>query len=235
MNRSTSRTLKHNADGFTIVELMIALSILSVILVTATLVLISVGRLYSKGVNSANIQNTSRNVTSDLSSALQFGGEAPVPCTLSADTRTCYASSHVYAGMASPVYSFCIGTARYNYVLDQELGVSTAHILWRDTLPSTSAPCVTLDLSQSTPTGSSSDGYELAGNKMRITRLKVLQTSPGSDLYDVDVWMAYGDDDLVNTAGVGSPSPGHSTCNGGRGTEYCAVSEVSTTVSGRVY
>ena len=43
--------MSKDKSGFTILELMIAISILSIILLLSTYVLMGVGKLYSKGVN----------------------------------------------------------------------------------------------------------------------------------------------------------------------------------------
>lgn len=221
------------SKGFTIVELMIALSVLSTILVMATAIMVQIGNLYSKGLNSANLQNTNRNIISDVSSALQFSGNPPLPCTET--PTTCYADTH------SGMYAFCIGTTRYSYVLNRELGndngVTTTHVLWRDTMSSNSA-CTPLDLSQPDPTAvagdvdgipNSTNGYEMMPEHMRLTKFKVVESPSGSGFYSVDVWMAFGDSDLVNTAADGS-----ATCNSGAGTQYCALSNISQTVIRRI-
>ncbi len=233
-----------SGQGFTIVELLIALSVLSVILVMASVIMIQIGHLYTKGVNSANLQNTSRNITSDLSSVLQFNGSTPSPCNPPPladphNQRTCAAGT-LTAGVPVPVYSYCINTTRYSYVLDREKGADgsytptaqTPHVLWRDTMTN-SANCKPLNLFNPTPTDSDSsgDGSDLIPDHMRLTRFKVSETVTETNLhiYKIDTWMAYGDDDLVQ---VDNPD-GHAICKGGTGTEYCGTSGISTTVTKR--
>lgn len=233
-------------DGFTLIELMIALSVLSVLLVTVTVILIQIGALYSKGVNAANLQNADRTVVADLSSQLQFSGKAPVGCTAIVSPPTCYADSLSDTGpvdgggtWSANVYSYCIGSTRYSYVIGHELGTDssnnqiTRHVLWRDTLAPTASSCPPLKiLSQATPTDllSQGDGYEVLGNHMQLTRFNVQQTSASSNIYSIDVWMAFGDADLVQTAANGLAS-----CKGGSGTQFCATSNISTQVTGRVF
>ena len=245
-----------SSDGFTIVELMIALSVLSVILVMATVILIQIGSLYSKGVNAANLQNTSRNIVADVSAALQFSGNTPVSCTVNGTGTSCdatppagasYTDPQLYTtgGVSVSVHAFCVGTIRYSYVLDSEQGTDNAanaitrkaagtvtpHVLWRDTiLPNT--PCQPLNLSKTTvpnPNGSPSGGYDMVSDHMRLTRLNI-NPPAGDNTYSIDVWMAYGDSDLVNT-----DSRGNSTCSGGSGTQFCSVSQISSAVRGRAY
>lgn len=241
-------------QGFTIVELMIALSVLSTILIMSTVILIQIGSIYSKGVNEANLQNAARTIVADLSSSLQFSGNVPSPCTQTA--INCYAPSvtsyptdpnTVGSGLGQfQAYAFCIGTTRYSYALNRELGtdqgvnpaVTTTHVLWRDTMTSPNDPCYPLDLSVANPSSgvsTSTGGYEMAGSHMRLTRFNIYETSTTSDVYNVDVWMAYGDSDLVNTQSLTDPTPGSSTCNGGVGTAYCAASAISTSLTGRIY
>src|SRR5947209_8682260 len=128
-----------NQTGFTIVELMVALSVLSTILIICTAVLIQIGNIYIHGVNTANVQNTTRTIVSDLTATLQFSGFSPDGCT--SISTTCYSP-----GPPPPVdplvhgpFAYCVGDTRYSYILQKELGtdsdgVKTTHVLWRDTI-----------------------------------------------------------------------------------------------------
>ena len=227
-------------QGFTLVELMIALSIFSTILVISTLLLSQIGRLYTKGVNQAAVQNATRNISSDISTTLQFSGDEPIGCLPNPNAPTdtvCYTANSDAATHPNPklfgslsVYAYCIGKTRYSYVMNHKLDVTAAkHILWKDTM-SDAGSCDPLDLSQSVPTGSSTDGYELAPKNTRLTRFKVVPGSSGTDkYYTVDVWMAYGDDDLVDVG-----ADGHPMCKGDKGTEFCATSVLTTVVTRRI-
>jgi prepilin-type N-terminal cleavage/methylation domain-containing protein len=238
-------------QGFTIVELMIALSVLSVLLITATLILIQIGALYSKGVNAADLQNVNRNVVSDLTGQLQFSGKVPAGCVPIANDVTCYVPSNPLSpspttihnntdGTDETIYSYCIGKTRYSYVMNRELGTDsgttptqvTQHVLWRDTMTSTSS-CPPADIVNGTHLDdppSSGDGYEMMGSHMRLTRFNIQPLAGSNGVYTVQAWMAFGDSDLVQTQ-----SDGTSTCSSGKGTQFCAISTISTQVTGRVY
>jgi prepilin-type N-terminal cleavage/methylation domain-containing protein len=232
-------------QGFTIVELMIALSVLSVLLITATLILIQIGGLYSKGVNAADLQNVNRNVVADVTGQLQFSGRVPNGCMPIANNVTCYAQTTANVhnntdGTDETIYSYCIGKTRYSYVLNRELGTNSAttptqvtqHVLWRDTMTSTSS-CPPADIVNSTHLSdppSSGDGYEMMGSHMRLTRFNMQPITGSNGVYNVDVWLAFGDSDLVQTQADGS-----STCVTGKGTQFCSISTISTQVTGRVY
>ena len=248
-------SLKRDSRGFTIVELMIALSVLATILVMATVVMIQIGALYSKGVNAANLQNVGRNVIADITGALQFSGNTPYSCT--AGTYSCDAGQLTgkFSGSGSSIAigAFCVGTIRYSYVLNSEQGTDSAansitgaaagysvpHVLWRDTITQ-NATCQPLDLSQTTvladgssadaSSGSPSGGYDMLSDHMRLTRFNIEPAASTGDIYNVDVWTAFGDSDLVNTSGTGN-----STCSGSTGTQFCSVSQISSTVAGRTY
>lgn len=246
------------SKGFTIVELMIALSVLSTILIIATVVLIQIGALYSKGVNAANLQNSGRTVVADVTSTLQFSGNTPSSCndnTYSCDAGTLPGR---FSGTNIVIGAFCVGAVRYSYVLNSEQGTDGAtnnitgaavgydipHVLWRDTIKQNAA-CQPLDLSQSSVSadGSSADtiggglsgGYDMLSDHMRLTRFKIEPTAATGDIYSIDVWTAYGDSDLVKTVTPPGSPPGQSTCSGSAGTQFCSTSQISSTVAGRVY
>src|SRR5665213_2550121 len=68
-----------NRKAFTIIELMIATSVLSIILLLVTTMMISIGNLYYKGINQARVQDDVRTISDDLSSHLQLSDQAPQP------------------------------------------------------------------------------------------------------------------------------------------------------------
>lgn len=225
--------------GFTIVELMIALSVLSTILVMSSFILIQIGSIYSKGVSKATLQNANRNIVSDISQAIQFGGNPPLSCTSASNNAYCYT---LQSGGSNGTNSYCIDTTRYSYVMNKELGKDegtpsptiTNHVLWRDTMKSANDGCAPLDLSAATPSDLSTvngSGYEMMPNHTRLTRF---YTSPNSanGAYDISIWMAYGDSDLVNS-NFGLNPPKTPTCNSGSGSQFCAVSTIDTQVTRR--
>lgn len=226
-------------QGFTIVELMIALSIFSVILIVSTVVLIQIGALYSKGVNSADLQNATRTVVADISGQLQFSGRAPQGCT--DIVKTCYANTrNNFDAANTPVYSYCIGRTRYSYVLNRALGTdpsynpaqATQHVLWRDTLTDDSCPVLDIINSNNLSAApSKGDGYEMLGAHMSLTKFWVKQVSGSSGIYRAEVWTAFGDNDLLNK----DLSTGKANCIGSVGSQFCATSQISTQLTGRIY
>lgn len=198
--------------GFTIIELMIALSVLATILVISTVIMVRIGSMYTRGVNAATLQNTTRTISSDLTSAIQFSGSVPQTCTIGCGSYQ----------------AICIGLERYSFLLDRKLGVDTSvspsptpHVLWRDTMSTPN--CVPADLAATNPTA---NGYEMIPENVRLTELTAAEVTPGSGTYEVRVRAAYGDTDLLNAARTG--------CVGTSGTQYCGASRISTTVTRRI-
>jgi prepilin-type N-terminal cleavage/methylation domain-containing protein len=245
------RLIKNNPDqrGFTIVELMIALTVLSTLLVVASVVMLSIGKLYTKGVNAANLQSTTRNVVSDVASLIQFSSDKPSGCTH--DLDKCYMSSKPYSGTNKPelgnmIYAYCVGTTRYSFTINRKLGddqrfspaVSTPHVLWRDTMTNTGS-CDPMDISSSNPgdphPGTSlspnptKGGYEMMSEHTRLTAFRVVHNTV-ADNYQIDIKTAYGDSDLLNLPPADGSTDGTATCKGGQGSQFCSLADISTTV-----
>lgn len=213
------RRIVLGADGFTIVELMIATAVFSVVLLLATSGLLQITRTYYKGVTEANTQNTARAVVDTVSRAIQFDGGAVQPTNGSSPRTT---------------YDFCVGNARFRYYLGSELATSPAsgqtyHALLQDsTSGCTSGPDGATINSSSISCTTATNCSELVSPNMRLSQFSV--TSLGSNLYQVSVTVVYGDDVLLN-----SPTSSNPSCLGVQaGTQFCAISKISTTVLKRV-
>jgi prepilin-type N-terminal cleavage/methylation domain-containing protein len=206
-------------SGFTIVELMIATSVLAVMLLLVTIILSSLGNLYYKEANQSRIQDDARNVVSQITQDLELNG----------------------GSVQSGVGAFCIdGSIRYSYVIGQELGTESTHVLWRDTDPNP-ANCTSANLALAQP---SATGVELLAPSSRLTQFSISLTSP----YTITINVAYGDDDLLcspsasgtctsrnNTMTPGNFRDGDIICKGvSDGDSYCATATLTTTVVQRL-
>ena len=197
------------SKGFTIVELLIATLVFSVILLAVTVGIIQITRVYYKGINEANTQDTARGVMDTISQAIQFSGSA-VSATQSS------------APGAST--SFCIDNQQFSYILGYQLVESspgtnqTTKALWQ----STTSGCT------GNP-GAAASGLELLSPKMRLSNLTVSQVNGDPNIWKVSVRVVYGDDDLLN-----NPTSTTASCKGDTGQQFCSVSELTTTVVKRV-
>jgi hypothetical protein len=236
---------------------MIALTILSIILVIGSVIMIQIGALYSKGINSANLQNVTRTLASDISSTLQFSNVSPLICSGPQATPappTCPASVNttdfIVNGTPVPIYAICIGNTRYSYVMNRELGTdpfapggstTTNHVLWRDTI-NQSSTCPPLDISKPTVVadsisadatqGNPSGGYEMMGDHMRLTIFNIPPPATSTpNIYNVYIETAYGDSDLL----LANPAaPGQYNCTGVSGSQFCATSQTNTVITRRL-
>jgi prepilin-type N-terminal cleavage/methylation domain-containing protein len=204
--------------GFTIIELMIATTVFSVILLICAAALIQIGRSYQKGVIANQTQEVARSVMSNISETIQFDGGAV----------------NVLPGTNNGSKAVCLGNKRFTYLPNLKLvdgtpvaGQTTNHALVTD---------VVNDCSNTTIqnlAGGSVNGKELLAPNMQVLDLSVC--APGkcpanpasSGLYQVSITVAYGDVDLINTA--------DNSCVASRlGGSFCAVSRLSTTVQRRI-
>jgi len=256
--------------GFTIVELMVATVVFSVILIIITTGVIHITQTYNKGINLINTQNTARNIMDSISQSIQFSGGVvswPQPSDNPVGT-----SGPVTAGRG------CIGSQQYDFQLGYQVDDNPDGTIKQAkdalTLRSGVAGCSKNPVAAvpATPTapqipavpGSFSppakDFSELIGQHMRLTKLTVNRLSGDANtdnLYAVAVTVVYGDYDLLcdTTYTVGSPgscgvdapamqptdpnfykfliSP-NLTCRGSAGSQYCAVSALSTVVQQRL-
>jgi prepilin-type N-terminal cleavage/methylation domain-containing protein len=224
-----------DTKGFTIVELMIAISILSVILLMSTVVLESVGNLFSKGLNMANVQNDSRNIILNVVSSIQFS------------------NSVLNNGVSSPettingekIYAYCFGETRYSYVLGFP-PTGWQHILWVDKMINTSG-CTPLNISQASPSCSgikncissqSNSGSELTGKNMHLAIFQVQPIPNDQGLFGIGVGLAFGDKDLfiTDTSGKNPKLVNNEDyqCNTAVGDEFCATSYLTTLAAERL-
>lgn len=226
MTKNNQTTISRNA-GFTIIELMIATLVFSLIILLLSFGVIDITKVYYKGITQSDTQNTARNVASDISQALQFNGQF-TQLSPNGTTR-----------------SFCIGTTQYSYRLGYQLtgSSSPAATQTRYALLESDTGCPTAivgcpgvpDLSAGTCIATGSK--ELLGQNMRLSNLTVAQPDPNTEpsLYKIDVRVVYGDDDLLYSPSGNSQGSQatDANCRGTAGEQFCAVSELVTTVQQR--
>ncbi len=237
---SNYHSLNHTQRGFTIIELLIAMTVLSVILLLASIMMTNIGNLYYKGISQAHVQGAVRATIDEVSQHLQLTDSTP----------TIYTSGTTQA--------YCMGTTRYTYVLGKQLSPTlgidkSQHVLWRDTIPANTCaspiPPLLPDLSATTP---SSGGAELMAPRSRLTNFTISNTSP----YTITITLAFGDTDLLCDSGTlgdctstnpstkiwndGSNTPpiGSVRCKGSQATsgqQFCGTAGLTTTVVRRIF
>jgi prepilin-type N-terminal cleavage/methylation domain-containing protein len=234
---------QRSSQGFTIIELMIAISILAMVLLLTTIGIVRIGAGYYKGITQANTQQTARTILNDVAQNIQFSGFTTV-----GDNGPLGHNVGGYGG-SYETQSYCVGKQRYSYVLSyQQKTVITSvpnstsqHVLWEDTTTDNTCGALNTGVDPPVPVVGSSiagvpgSGAELIGNNMRLTNFKIQQVG-ASQLYTISVTVIYGDDDLINKTG-GVPNMSNWTCKSSTGlvgASFCAKSAITTTVGKRL-
>lgn len=210
-----------NQSGFTIIEVLIATLVFSVVLIICLQGVTQIGKLYYKGVSSAQTQELIRNLSADFTQQIQFGGKEPIA---------------VVSGQGGTPVIFCVGDYSYRAVLNRPLGQNGVDsILKRQTY---SGNCT--DLTDS----SFNNAIELASKNMRIQKINITNLNGG--LWSIDIKVALGENDLlvIPVPEGQTPPPGYVDdpayygdvhCQSGiNGSEFCATAELSTNVIRRI-
>ena len=230
-NRAKKAQLKLPEKGFTIIELLIATMIFTVILLVLTYGVFAISKAYYKGLNQSDTQNTARTILSDVIQSVEFGGGDSI-----AQMYGSVANNDLSATPNSDNFgALCIGTQRYSYVLGTEL-TNANHVLVQDT----NSDCETNGTQDLT--SPSVVGKELMSPKMRLAVLDLINVA-GSNLYKIHIRVVYGNNDvLCNEAAVSGscnptaptmPNPsdyvgGGLTCKDQSGSQFCATSDLYT-------
>ncbi len=210
----TRTNSQKSLGGFTIIELMIATTVFSIVLLLCTFGLLQVSRVYYKGVTAAKVQEALRSVTDNITRIVQFSGGTVVPTPSTTTPGT--------------PFVFCIDDQRYSVVTDRQLVETNPnqslsqirHVLVVDTFPGCNSSTAPQDLTQA-----SINGQELLSPNMRLSKFEIKNLS--ANLYEVNIRIVYGDDDLLNS--------GHNSCANVRaGTQFCAVGELNSVVQKRI-
>lgn len=224
-------TIPASQRGFTIIELLIATVIFSMVLILITTGVLQFTRQYYKGVISSNTQNTARIIIDDISRAIQFNSSTVYP--LAANN-----GSQGYCIGKSKRYSF----ARNYQVTDATPPVTAPYQANHGLVSDNTNGCSSTTQALPVRSLTSLPGLnprELLGENMRLANLSIVGSG---DLYTVTVRVVYGDIDLLcSPTGPGGCGPSGGfvnntdlTCKSTTGSQFCAVSELTTTVKKRV-
>jgi prepilin-type N-terminal cleavage/methylation domain-containing protein len=223
LTHSSVKTTKASA-GFTILELLIATSVFSVILLVISTGVISFSRQYYKGVNSSNTQAAARAIMSETTQAIQFGQTIATNIPSSpADNKT----------------AFCVDNKLFSYIIGQQVTDASPNPAKHQgfhglVVNSNGVTCGAVGTVPQVPTVSTLalGQRELLGEHMRLSALDV-QTADSS-LYTIHVRVIYGDDDLLTPAVSATTDWSKENCDSQSGSQFCAVSDLTTTVQKRL-
>jgi prepilin-type N-terminal cleavage/methylation domain-containing protein len=207
---------KHvNQKGFTIVELMIATAVFAVVLLLCTYGLLEIGRMYYKGITSTRTQETTRRILDEAADAIKFSGGT--------------VERHEASGW------HCLGNKRFSFVRGRQL-TTTNHAVVSDIVGTCSSGTNRLNIDSAAAVNAANAATEQLNTRMRLARFSVEEINDTT--YRITVRVATGDDDLLNDSLDANGNAGadgvRDSCRGGPGSQFCAVSELTTTVQKRV-
>lgn len=224
-------------SGFTIIELMIATTVFSVVLMICLAGVLQITKMYYRGVTQNKTREAARSITDEISEAIRFSsGTISIP------------SGQVSGPQVDPdddspdvaVGYFCIGQKRYTYAIDRQMkenpSVDTRlkhkkHVLWVDQ-PETCSQAEDLDNPRT-----DLNGRDLLQENMRLYSLQIQQLTKENgtllpDTYRIDVGVAYGDNDLLRPK---ADRPDELSCEGTfAGVEFCATTKYSVIAEKRL-
>jgi Tfp pilus assembly protein PilE len=215
---------KKPVEGFTIVELMIAATVFAVVLIIAQTSFVQIGHLFYRGVSITNTQEVADHIYQDVSGNFQNAAGFT-------SAKNSSAGGYDY---------YCIGNTRYTYRLDNEVNTDLAathtsatgnYGILKDVLQGTGsgcpAPCD--DAAPSCVSGVAlKNPAELLGDKMRVEQFDITQSTSTSNLYNIQIVIAYGE-----TSTLTYKTPGDLktvSCQGDSNNNFCAVSSVNTAI-----
>ncbi len=214
---SNMKKMHTNQKGMTIVELMISTAVFASILLIILTAITQIGRMYYKGVTNAKTQEVTRSIVDRISQEIQYSpvGQSTLYQTSGANNLR------------------CVGKSRFFYTINQQ-NLPGTYGLWTDESATGSSACsdATAFSSLGDPTTlGGANARDLLAENMRILKFDIVNND-ALGLYTVTVRVAYGDTDLLDqvTDGVSN-----SFCRGSvAGTQFCSVSELSSTVKKRL-
>lgn len=206
--------LKHNQKGFTILELLIATTIFSVVLLVFLSAFLRISELFYKGINLSNTQETARNIVQTISDDILFY----------------HLPANVFASPAVGHGYFCVGNDRYTYDLGTPyIPKDTNHFgIIKEVI---SGGCIS-PFAPTTKPYSIFKGQELLDPGMQLNKLML---TCGGGLCSVAIHLVYYSNDhtvlyspLKNPLGYQAPD---AQCTGPvSGSQYCATADYTTTV-----
>jgi prepilin-type N-terminal cleavage/methylation domain-containing protein len=208
MKKSTS--LKQ--QGFTVIELLIASAIFSVIMLICLTAFVEIGRAYYKGVTMSRTQDVARSMIDDISRSLQFSN-----ASVSSIGNTTY----------------CVGNKRYTISRGIEItssggvaGLQGQHGVQRE--DNFIGGC-----SAATPAQLGS-ATELLSEGMQIDVFEVAPVSTDNKLWQIHIKIVSGSNIVANDILTGAVGAKQCVSRPGATSQFCAISDLTTIITGRL-
>ena len=200
---------------------MISSMVFAVVLLIVAIGAISFTNSYYKGITSSDVQSVARAIMSEVSQTIEFS-----------------ASFYPLTTTASGVAGYCIDNTLFSYQLGLEvINPPTTQDQGYHGLVESNASCSS-SISPNLPTTAQlpPTSHELLNQHMRLTAFDI---TPQPDyLYTVHIKIIYGEDVGLNPSSnlpaLGSSSWVSEGCAPGTGSQFCAISDLTTTVEQRL-
>lgn len=215
---------KLNKKGFTIMELMIATAVFSVLLLIASGVIVQLSRQFYKGLIQSKTQEVARNIGEEIARNIQFSSTAPQLLSSTAESEV-----------------WCIADRRYLFVRGRQLGTD-----------SNQSPSVAVrtdlgcggDPSMSSGYTLAAGDVEMVGEKMRLSDMTIEQ-GPNDKVWSVTVRVLHADDGQVCETGTAKCNneqvntnaellSRNLSCRNMPGSQFCGASTYSMVVVRRL-
>ena len=207
--------------GFTIVELLIAISVFSALLIIIVYAFLYGLNTFSKAQVVSKTQEVSRSIEQNISQSFSLTAAGSyTPITSVTNTNNNITSK-----------GFCLGQYRYSYVLDKQLTSTNNYGLLQDTIQGCSTSTVSVDLSAANlPTLNTPK--QLLGNNMRISNFTITSSTPSNSSavgYQLVMEIDYGNNLKAETNGYKYQCP-----SGNISSSFCAVAKIDTIIFQRI-
>lgn len=203
--------IHNNKSGFTIIELLIATTVFSVIMLIGTFAIIRISRSYYQGIISNQTEEAARTALATISEAIQF--QRGTPFTDRADT---------IVPIDNDLKAHCVGDKRFTYFVDNVVSNSPEkHALVVDTVAGCNGATQPQDIKSPGIAGT-----ELLGENMRLKSFAVTALDADAGLWKIDITVAYDKIGELRADGTCPPID--------FGGQFCAVSTLSATIQKRV-
>ena len=211
----------NNKKGFTIVELLIAISVFSALLIIIVYAFLYGLNTFSKAQVVSKTQEVSRSIEQNIAQSFSLtaaGSYTPITAVTNINNRI-------------TSEGFCLGQYRYSYVLDKQLTSSNNYGLLQDTIQGCSTSTVSVDLSAANlPTLNTPK--QLLGNNMRISNFTIRKSTPSNSSatgYKLVMEIDYGNNLKAGTNGYNYQCP-----SGNISSSFCAVAKIDTIIFQRI-
>jgi len=212
-----------NHKGFTIVELMIAISVFSVVMIIATTGILLIARQYQAGVTKTAMQSATRDIHQKISDSIKYsGGKITV---------------EENSGNVTGYYVVCVGKIRYFYKTPSRLinnetdfnNMSGLHFQ-QQTNPYKNGNALAGECGYLV--NDDINAQQLLPNNAKVALFNVTETEDEgvTKTAIIDTTFVKGDYDLFN---LGVP-PKDLKCKSGVGNEWCSVVSLSSIVNPRL-